>query len=131
MKEMSRGCFVRRGRPRHAPPATANAALLELPIWLRLGVTYENVTLGNVTMSHRTRGPPNALRLSHSTMIVDCCAAPSPTVVQPQTSGLELPASSAYLVQVIANYQRHRWLPRRQEQHFMGAVAHEMAGRPA
>ncbi|GBP95404.1 hypothetical protein EVAR_69933_1 [Eumeta japonica] len=38
---------------------------------LRLGVTYEKgVTLGNVTMSHRTRGgPPNALRLSHSTMI--------------------------------------------------------------
>ncbi|GBP48063.1 hypothetical protein EVAR_85678_1 [Eumeta japonica] len=36
-------------------------------IRLRLGVTYEKgVTLGNVTMSHRTRerGPPNALRLS-------------------------------------------------------------------
>ncbi|GBP68063.1 hypothetical protein EVAR_45348_1 [Eumeta japonica] len=33
---------------------------------LRLGVTYEKgVTLGNVTMSHRTReSPPNALRLS-------------------------------------------------------------------
>ncbi|GBP38440.1 hypothetical protein EVAR_23645_1 [Eumeta japonica] len=31
---------------------------------LRLGVTYENVTLGNVTMSHRTRAC-----LSHSTMI--------------------------------------------------------------
>ncbi|GBP67662.1 Probable RNA-directed DNA polymerase from transposon BS [Eumeta japonica] len=30
----------------------------------------KSVTLGNVTMSHRTeRGPPNALRLSHSTMI--------------------------------------------------------------
>ncbi|GBP79196.1 hypothetical protein EVAR_53062_1 [Eumeta japonica] len=24
---------------------------------------FESVTLGNVTMSHRTRGPPNALRL--------------------------------------------------------------------
>ncbi|GBP32628.1 hypothetical protein EVAR_25989_1 [Eumeta japonica] len=37
---------------------------------LRLGVTYEKgVTLGNVTMSHRTREAPNALRLSHSTMI--------------------------------------------------------------
>ncbi|GBP64188.1 hypothetical protein EVAR_35577_1 [Eumeta japonica] len=36
---------------------------------LRLGVTMKSVTLGNVTMSHRTRGPPNALRLSHSTMI--------------------------------------------------------------
>ncbi|GBP78901.1 hypothetical protein EVAR_49800_1 [Eumeta japonica] len=32
------------------------------------GVTMKSVTLGNVTMSHRTRGPPNALRLS-STMI--------------------------------------------------------------
>ncbi|GBP03840.1 hypothetical protein EVAR_45460_1 [Eumeta japonica] len=30
----------------------------------------KSVTLGNVTMSHRTRErPPNALRLSHSTMI--------------------------------------------------------------
>ncbi|GBP89390.1 hypothetical protein EVAR_100161_1 [Eumeta japonica] len=29
----------------------------------------KSVTLGNVTMSHRTRGPPNALRLPHSTMI--------------------------------------------------------------
>ncbi|GBP76287.1 hypothetical protein EVAR_28915_1 [Eumeta japonica] len=37
---------------------------------LRLGVTLKSVTLGNVTMSHRTRErPPNALRLSHSTMI--------------------------------------------------------------
>ncbi|GBP19746.1 hypothetical protein EVAR_8906_1 [Eumeta japonica] len=40
------------------------------PLRLRLGVTLKSVTLGNVTMSHRTeRGPPNALRLSHSTMI--------------------------------------------------------------
>ncbi|GBP97553.1 hypothetical protein EVAR_68617_1 [Eumeta japonica] len=32
---------------------------------LRLGVTLKSVTLGNVTMSHRTRErPPNALRLS-------------------------------------------------------------------
>ncbi|GBP55215.1 hypothetical protein EVAR_36798_1 [Eumeta japonica] len=33
------------------------------------GSHFESVTLGNVTMSHRERGPPNALRLSHSTMI--------------------------------------------------------------
>ncbi|GBP71630.1 hypothetical protein EVAR_53113_1 [Eumeta japonica] len=38
---------------------------------LRLGVTYEKgVTLGNVTMSHRTRErPAECLALSHSTMI--------------------------------------------------------------
>ncbi|GBP28029.1 hypothetical protein EVAR_83660_1 [Eumeta japonica] len=36
---------------------------------LRLGVTLKSVTLGNVTMSHRTREAANALRLSHSTMI--------------------------------------------------------------
>ncbi|GBP30532.1 hypothetical protein EVAR_94712_1 [Eumeta japonica] len=38
--------------------------------WLQLGEgcgwesLMKSVTLGNVTMSHRTRGPPNALRLS-------------------------------------------------------------------
>ncbi|GBP60011.1 hypothetical protein EVAR_41293_1 [Eumeta japonica] len=40
--------------------------------WLRLGVTYEKgVTLGNVTMSHRTRERPAEClaSLSHSTMI--------------------------------------------------------------
>ncbi|GBP79523.1 hypothetical protein EVAR_89889_1 [Eumeta japonica] len=41
--------------------------------WTGPGCGWEslkNVTLGNVTMSHRTReAPPNALRLSHSTMI--------------------------------------------------------------
>ncbi|GBO99220.1 hypothetical protein EVAR_69363_1 [Eumeta japonica] len=43
---------------------------LELVLRLRLGVTLKSVTLGNVTMSHRTREePPNALSLSHSTMI--------------------------------------------------------------
>ncbi|GBP92687.1 hypothetical protein EVAR_68289_1 [Eumeta japonica] len=36
---------------------------------LRLGVTLKSVTLGNVTMSHRTREPAECLRLSHSTMI--------------------------------------------------------------
>ncbi|GBP40732.1 hypothetical protein EVAR_26395_1 [Eumeta japonica] len=38
---------------------------------LRLGVTLKSVTLGNVTMSHRTReSPPECLAsLSHSTMI--------------------------------------------------------------
>ncbi|GBP23555.1 hypothetical protein EVAR_12838_1 [Eumeta japonica] len=39
------------------------------PCRLRLGVTYEKgVTLGNVTMSHRTRESPPPCRL-HSTMI--------------------------------------------------------------
>ncbi|GBP69147.1 hypothetical protein EVAR_47422_1 [Eumeta japonica] len=41
-------------------------------VWLRLGVTYEKgVTLGNVTMSHRTRERPAEClaSLSHSTMI--------------------------------------------------------------
>ncbi|GBP19919.1 hypothetical protein EVAR_11309_1 [Eumeta japonica] len=37
---------------------------------LRLGVTLKSVTLGNVTMSHRTREPAECLAsLSHSTMI--------------------------------------------------------------
>ncbi|GBP87111.1 hypothetical protein EVAR_59768_1 [Eumeta japonica] len=37
---------------------------------LRLGVTYENVTLGNVTMSHRTREARRMPCVSlHSTMI--------------------------------------------------------------
>ncbi|GBP92483.1 hypothetical protein EVAR_67538_1 [Eumeta japonica] len=48
--------------------------LIETPSMLNVivvaaGSHFESVTLGNVTMSHRTRGPPNALRLSHSTMI--------------------------------------------------------------
>ncbi|GBP71431.1 hypothetical protein EVAR_88589_1 [Eumeta japonica] len=50
--------------------SSSNSSFATLcPIPLRLGVTLKSVTLGNVTMSHRTRGPPNALRLSHSTMI--------------------------------------------------------------
>ncbi|GBP70827.1 hypothetical protein EVAR_54341_1 [Eumeta japonica] len=52
-------------------------SLPPLPLWravegLRLGVTYEkSVTLGNVTMSHRTRERPAEClaSLSHSTMI--------------------------------------------------------------
>ncbi|GBP61100.1 hypothetical protein EVAR_89766_1 [Eumeta japonica] len=36
---------------------------------LRLGVTYEKVTLGNVTMSHRTREVAECLASLHSTMI--------------------------------------------------------------
>ncbi|GBP39280.1 hypothetical protein EVAR_20507_1 [Eumeta japonica] len=42
-----------------------------LPLMLRLGVTLKSVTLGNVTMSHRTRERPAEClaSLSHSTMI--------------------------------------------------------------
>ncbi|GBP20360.1 hypothetical protein EVAR_10625_1 [Eumeta japonica] len=36
---------------------------------LRLGVTYENVTLGNNDESPNERGPPGLASLSHSTMI--------------------------------------------------------------
>ncbi|GBP94116.1 hypothetical protein EVAR_64928_1 [Eumeta japonica] len=41
---------------------------IPLSVLLRLGVTLKSVTLGNVTMSHRTRAR-RMLRLSHSTMI--------------------------------------------------------------
>ncbi|GBP92636.1 hypothetical protein EVAR_62209_1 [Eumeta japonica] len=38
-------------------------ALTWTRITLRLGVTLKSVTLGNVTMSHRTRDPPNRVSL--------------------------------------------------------------------
>ncbi|GBP73464.1 hypothetical protein EVAR_53892_1 [Eumeta japonica] len=52
--------------------ASICAARTLYSIKLRLGVTYEKgVTLGNVTMSHRTRERPAEClaSLSHSTMI--------------------------------------------------------------
>ncbi|GBP50671.1 hypothetical protein EVAR_34179_1 [Eumeta japonica] len=66
---------VRPGLPfpegeRPAPGLAANH--LVDTVRLRLGVTYEKgVTLGNVTMSHRTRERPAEClaSLSHSTMI--------------------------------------------------------------
>ncbi|GBP69103.1 hypothetical protein EVAR_87383_1 [Eumeta japonica] len=53
-----------------APPALPRARTTHFDTSLCCGweSLMKSVTLGNVTMSHRTRGPPNA-RLSHSTMI--------------------------------------------------------------
>ncbi|GBP95596.1 hypothetical protein EVAR_60096_1 [Eumeta japonica] len=64
-------------RARCDPPISARRSpssrhLVPINAQLRLGVTYEKgVTLGNVTMSHRTRERPAEClaSLSHSTMI--------------------------------------------------------------
>ncbi|GBP54656.1 hypothetical protein EVAR_35918_1 [Eumeta japonica] len=61
-----------RWRGRTAPEGTYLEVTPEFTRSLRLGVTYEKgVTLGNVTMSHRTRERPAEClaSLSHSTMI--------------------------------------------------------------
>ncbi|GBP70803.1 hypothetical protein EVAR_52930_1 [Eumeta japonica] len=62
---------------------------------LRLGVTYEKgVTLGNVTMSHRTRERPAEClaSLSHSTMIVlDPRRAPPSSAVGSKQRRVEAP----------------------------------------
>ncbi|GBP90227.1 hypothetical protein EVAR_21335_1 [Eumeta japonica] len=58
-----------RARPASIPTARA-ACSPGAAVYHRTGLRcgweslMKNVTLGNVTMSHRTRGPPNALRLS-------------------------------------------------------------------
>ncbi|GBP81296.1 hypothetical protein EVAR_59688_1 [Eumeta japonica] len=49
-----------------ARPAMNCGAVMESCGWESL---MKSVTLGNVTMSHRTREPAECLRLSHSTMI--------------------------------------------------------------
>ncbi|GBP44187.1 hypothetical protein EVAR_31631_1 [Eumeta japonica] len=57
----------RASRYLYGPVTLAEESDYEL---LRLGVTYEkSVTLGNVTMSHRTERPAECPCLSHSTMI--------------------------------------------------------------
>ncbi|GBP04264.1 hypothetical protein EVAR_73414_1 [Eumeta japonica] len=68
-------CDVGEGPPTHARLRYGvlllfkNVVIAEnLRTGLRLGVTLKSVTLGNVTMSHRTR-EARRMRLSHSTMI--------------------------------------------------------------
>ncbi|GBP40605.1 hypothetical protein EVAR_41685_1 [Eumeta japonica] len=56
-------------RQRAVPRPGSYRYLPTAPVLVAAGSHFESVTLGNVTMSHRTREPAECLRLSHSTMI--------------------------------------------------------------